>query len=69
MWHVHSLRDKEENMARKRLTVKKIEEVIRLMYEAGLSNRALAGASISIFRIASMLTLFSLLGLMLISPF
>jgi hypothetical protein len=56
-------------MARKRLTVNKIEEVIRLMYEAGLSNRALAGASISIFRIASMLTLFSLLGLMLISPF
>lgn len=31
-------------MARKRLTVKKIKEVIRLKYEAGLSNRAIAGA-------------------------
>jgi len=31
-------------MARKRLTVKKIKEVIRLKYEAKLSNRAIAGA-------------------------
>lgn len=31
-------------MARKRLTVKKIKEVIRLKYEAGLSNRTIAGA-------------------------
>ena len=44
MWHAHSLRDKEENMARKRLTMKKIKEVIRLKYEARLSNRAIAGA-------------------------
>jgi len=44
MWHAHSLRDKEENMTRKRLTMKKIKEVIRLKYEAGLSNRAIAGA-------------------------
>ncbi|MBA3075479.1 MAG: winged helix-turn-helix domain-containing protein [Anaerolineae bacterium] len=44
MWHAHSLRDKEENMARKRLTMKKFKEVIRLKYEAGLSNRAIAGA-------------------------
>jgi DNA-binding transcriptional regulator LsrR (DeoR family) len=32
------------NMARKRLTMKKIKEVLRLKYEAGLSNRAIAGA-------------------------
>jgi len=44
MWHAHSLIDKEENMARKRLTMKKIKEVIRLKFEAGLSNRAIAGA-------------------------
>jgi len=44
MWHAHSLRDKEENMARKRLTMKKIKEVLRLKYEVGLSNRAIAGA-------------------------
>ena len=31
-------------MARKRLTMKKIKEVIRLKHEAGLSNRAIAGA-------------------------
>ena len=31
-------------MARKRLTMKKIKEVIRLKYEVGLSNRAIAGA-------------------------
>jgi transposase len=31
-------------MARKRLTLKKIKEVIRLKYEAGLSNRAIASA-------------------------
>ena len=31
-------------MARKRLSVKKIKEVIRLKYEAGLSNRTIAGA-------------------------
>lgn len=31
-------------MARKRLTMRKIKEVIRLKYEAGLSNRAIASA-------------------------
>lgn len=31
-------------MARKRLTLKKIKEVLRLKYETGLSNRAIAGA-------------------------
>ncbi len=31
-------------MARNRLTMKKIKEVLRLKYEAGLSNRAIAGA-------------------------
>lgn len=31
-------------MARKRLTMKKLKEVLRLKYEAGLSNRAIAGA-------------------------
>jgi transposase len=31
-------------VARKRLTVKKVREVIRLKYKAGLSNRAIAGA-------------------------
>jgi transposase len=31
-------------MARKRLNMKKIKEVLRLKYEAGLSNRAIAGA-------------------------
>ena len=31
-------------MARKRLTMKKIKEVLRLKYEVGLSNRAIAGA-------------------------
>jgi len=31
-------------MARKRLTMKKIKEVVRLKYEVGLSNRAIAGA-------------------------
>ena len=30
-------------MVRKRLTMKKIKEVLRLKYEAGLSNRAIAG--------------------------
>lgn len=31
-------------MARKRLTMRKIKEVIRLKYEAGISNRAIASA-------------------------
>lgn len=31
-------------MTRKRLTMKKIKEVVRLKYEVGLSNRARAGA-------------------------
>jgi methylphosphotriester-DNA--protein-cysteine methyltransferase len=31
-------------MTRKRLTVKKIKEVLRLKYEAKLSNRVIAGA-------------------------
>jgi len=31
-------------MAQERLTVKKIKEILRLKYEAGLSNRAIAGA-------------------------
>jgi len=39
-----SSKNMEEDIARKRLTMKKIKEVIRLKYEAGLSNRAIAGA-------------------------
>ena len=39
-----SSRNKEENMAQERLTVRKIREILRLKYEAGLSNRAIAGA-------------------------
>jgi transposase len=35
---------KEENMAQERLTMRKIREILRLKYEAGLSNRAIAGA-------------------------
>ena len=31
-------------MAQERLTVRKIREILRLKYEAGLSNRAIAGA-------------------------
>ena len=31
-------------MAQERLTVKKIKEIMRLKHEAGLSNRAIAGA-------------------------
>jgi IS30 family transposase len=32
------------NMAQERLTVRKIKEILRLKYEANLSNRAIAGA-------------------------
>lgn len=39
-----SIRNKEESMAQERLTVRKIREILRLKYEAGLSNRAIAGA-------------------------
>jgi hypothetical protein len=38
------LKNKEVDMTRKRLTVKKIKEVLRLKYEAKLSNRVIAGA-------------------------
>ena len=31
-------------MAQERLTMKKIKEILRLKHEAGLSNRAIAGA-------------------------
>ena len=31
-------------MAQERLTVRKIKEILRLKYEANLSNRAIAGA-------------------------
>jgi len=31
-------------MAQERLTMRKIKEILRLKYEAGLSNRAIAGA-------------------------
>jgi transposase len=34
----------EADMTQERLTLKKIREIIRLKYEAGLSNRAIAGA-------------------------
>src|SRR4030042_4627030 len=44
MWHSISLRNKEVVMAQERLTVKKIKEVLRLKYEAKLSNRVIAGA-------------------------
>jgi IS30 family transposase len=36
--------EKEIVMSQERLTVKKIKEILRLKYEAGLSNRAIAGA-------------------------
>lgn len=39
-----SSRNKEEDMAQERLTMRKIREILRLKYEAGLSNRAIAGA-------------------------
>ena len=34
-------------MARKRFTMKNIKEVVRLKYEAGLSNRAIVGFNLS----------------------
>jgi hypothetical protein len=43
VWHANSLRNKEVDMAKERLTVRKIKEVLRLKYEARLSNRAIAG--------------------------
>jgi len=39
-----SSKNKEENMAQERLTMRKIREILRLKFEAGLSNRAIAGA-------------------------
>jgi transposase len=39
-----SARNKEESMTQERLTMRKIREILRLKYEAGLSNRAIAGA-------------------------
>jgi len=39
-----SSRNKEDNMAQERLTVRKIREILRLKHEASLSNRAIAGA-------------------------
>jgi transposase len=39
-----SAKNKEDSMAQERLTVRKIKEILRLKYEAGLSNRAIAGA-------------------------
>src|ERR1035437_6097366 len=38
------LRKKEIVMTQERLTVKKIKEIMRLKYEAKLSNRVIAGA-------------------------
>src|SRR4030042_1489114 len=37
-------REKEERMAQKRLSMRKIEEILRLKHEVGLSNRAIARA-------------------------
>jgi transposase len=37
-------KNKEVNMAQERLTMRKIREILRLKYEAKLSNRAIAGA-------------------------
>jgi transposase len=39
-----STKNKEESMTQERLTMRKIKEILRLKYEAGLSNRAIAGA-------------------------
>jgi hypothetical protein len=36
--------NREVDMAQERLTMRKIREILRLKYEAGLSNRAIAGA-------------------------
>jgi hypothetical protein len=44
MWHDVFLRKKEIVMTKERLTVKKIKEILRLKYEAKLSNRVIAGA-------------------------
>jgi len=44
IWHAIPLRNKEVVMAQERLTVKKIKEIMRLKYEAKLSNRVVAGA-------------------------
>jgi DNA-binding transcriptional regulator LsrR (DeoR family) len=38
------LRNKEVGMPQERLTVRKIKEILRLKYEAELSNRVIAGA-------------------------
>jgi CRISPR/Cas system-associated protein Csx1 len=42
IWHAITLRIKEVAMAQERLAVRKIKEVMRLKYEAKLSNRAIA---------------------------
>jgi len=44
MWQATSKEDKEVDMAQERLTLRKIREILRLKHEAGLSNRAIAGA-------------------------
>jgi transposase len=44
MWQATSNEDKEVEMAQERLTLKKIREILRLKHEAGLSDRAIAGA-------------------------
>ena len=44
MWQAISFYIKEVDMAQERLTMRKIREIIRLKYEAGLSDRAIAGA-------------------------
>jgi len=44
MWHDVFSRKKEIVMTKERLTMKKIKEILRLKYEARLSNRVIAGA-------------------------
>src|SRR4030043_1193436 len=44
MWQATSQEDKEVDVAQERLTMRKIREILRLKHEAGLSDRAIAGA-------------------------
>jgi|GEM_PF-2318755 len=44
MWQATFQEDKEEDVAQERLTMRKIREILRLKHEAGLSDRAIAGA-------------------------
>jgi len=44
MWQATSQENKEVDVAQERLTMRKIREILRLKHEAGLSDRAIAGA-------------------------